>query len=901
MRYVYSNFGLMARENLNRIMRKKWIIIAVGVVLALLVAGGLMVPNLVEDRVEEELRARLVKRGLEADWTDFSSQFGRTFRIEGLHLKDEKRGVVARADAVDISIAIDSFTDADVRLSAVNVENFGLEVDLKKLNQKSDGDDPDSPTQGSGLIQKILENPPEIFMNQATLEVSHGALSLAQMKVEQTQVELSRESVTLDSTAHYKTLFPVPEFLSAPVDVKVKATLGLETRDFEFELTHPEAEKPLMRFRDSEAGSVTVGRIAGHGNLSDRTASVDAQTIKVRIGHASNKAELVATTDIDALRIQRDKRGRISLSLNSPEIVVTPANAARLRPLLKVIGDTRQMMGDKGEGQKSGPRTSKLQTLDRIGRTFARVLHRQDVQLRDLRFALNVEGDYTPGVFHQITLLERINIKTDNGTIRASGESADGTVNALVDFLPGVAIPRFAYVDVSKVKLGKIPGMPKGRTELPSRGTSGRVDGVFSSTFMMRGPGLGSMDDLLDVFHGELNVIWEDGEADFVGVSEEPLTGINLRTNFEFIWHPSRASFEAKNGFFKLGPIRVNYSGAISGFPLDTTLSGEAAMEELECDRTFRNLPAAMLGPYRYIKMDGKWAPTFSFYLPVNRPRAVNFEIEGYEDVCDVLSLNVQRGDWPDIRLPGVTGQERSDALSDVFWLEKPFIKQVTEGLATDESEVFVGPGLPTYVPLSEMPSWVGGAAYLSEEILFYTDHGISLGLIKKALRLNLEKGRFVYGGSTVTQQLIKNLFLTRNKTLSRKLQEALIAWRITETIPKDRVLELYLNVIEFGPDIYGIGPAARYYFQKDARDLTPMESIFLAMLKPSPLYGERVMQRGQTPKGVWWTNRTVELFRRLVEHKHLTQEQAEAAKPYELEWEKGVYKPRTIEVPLFD
>src|SRR5690606_8087956 len=104
----------------------------------------------------------------------------------------------------------------------------------------------------------------------------------------------------------------------------------------------------------------------------------------------------------------------------------------------------------------------------------------------------------------------------------------------------------------------------------------------------------------------------------------------------------------------------------------------------------------------------------------------------------------------------------------------------------TDESEVFVGPGLPTYVPLSEMPSWVGGAAYLSEEILFYTDHGISLGLIKKALRLNLEKGRFVYGGSTVTQQLIKNLFLTRDKTLSRKLQEALIAWRITETIPKD-------------------------------------------------------------------------------------------------------------------
>ena len=82
----------------------------------------------------------------------------------------------------------------------------------------------------------------------------------------------------------------------------------------------------------------------------------------------------------------------------------------------------------------------------------------------------------------------------------------------------------------------------------------------------------------------------------------------------------------------------------------------------------------------------------------------------------------------------------------------------------------------------------------------------------------SLERGRFVYGGSTISQQLVKNLFLTRQKNISRKIEEAIITWKMEEVVSKDRIMELYLNCIEFGPNIYGIRHAAQHYFGKIGR-----------------------------------------------------------------------------------
>lgn len=188
----------------------------------------------------------------------------------------------------------------------------------------------------------------------------------------------------------------------------------------------------------------------------------------------------------------------------------------------------------------------------------------------------------------------------------------------------------------------------------------------------------------------------------------------------------------------------------------------------------------------------------------------------------------------------------------------------VTEGVT--RTDIIVGPGSDSWILLSSLPSYVPAAMYLSEEMGFYNGVGISLSLIRRAVALNIERGRYVYGGSTIMQQLVKNLFLSRAKTLSRKLEEAVLVWAMYERVSKERILEYYMNCIEFGPDVYGIEAAAQYYFGKPPHSLTPLEAIFLANLKPSPRDGVNYLRRGHSPDRGWWPERTRTMLQRLAD-----------------------------------
>lgn len=126
-------------------------------------------------------------------------------------------------------------------------------------------------------------------------------------------------------------------------------------------------------------------------------------------------------------------------------------------------------------------------------------------------------------------------------------------------------------------------------------------------------------------------------------------------------------------------------------------------------------------------------------------------------------------------------------------------------------------------------------AVIVAEDANFYRHEGIDVTAIRNALRYDLEKKRFARGASTITQQVAKNLFLPREKTVTRKLEEIYLAKRIEQELTKGRILELYLNIVELGPMVYGIGHGARYYFDKPASTLTPRECAFLAAMLPGP------------------------------------------------------------------
>jgi membrane peptidoglycan carboxypeptidase len=115
----------------------------------------------------------------------------------------------------------------------------------------------------------------------------------------------------------------------------------------------------------------------------------------------------------------------------------------------------------------------------------------------------------------------------------------------------------------------------------------------------------------------------------------------------------------------------------------------------------------------------------------------------------------------------------------------------------------------------------------------------------------NRAKGAAVRGASTITQQLAKNLFLSRERSLHRKLQELAFAFLLESALGKDRILEIYLNVIEWGPGLHGLRPAARHYFGKEPGALTPKEMAFLVTLIPGPIKYQRSFEEGALSPGM--------------------------------------------------
>jgi monofunctional biosynthetic peptidoglycan transglycosylase len=162
-----------------------------------------------------------------------------------------------------------------------------------------------------------------------------------------------------------------------------------------------------------------------------------------------------------------------------------------------------------------------------------------------------------------------------------------------------------------------------------------------------------------------------------------------------------------------------------------------------------------------------------------------------------------------------------------------------TTALMQARAEEAVEEGRPVvrqqyWIPLSRMSRWLIDTVVNSEDARFFDHDGIDIVETEAALEKAVERGRLGRGASTITQQLAKNLWLGEDRTLSRKLREFILARRL-EALGKERVLELYLNVAEWGDGIYGAEAASRYWFHKSAADIEPAEAALLAAMLPAP------------------------------------------------------------------
>ena len=158
------------------------------------------------------------------------------------------------------------------------------------------------------------------------------------------------------------------------------------------------------------------------------------------------------------------------------------------------------------------------------------------------------------------------------------------------------------------------------------------------------------------------------------------------------------------------------------------------------------------------------------------------------------------------------------------------------------------------YVPLDYITPHLMHGVLTTEDGTFFSHEGFNIDAIRSAMERNLEEGSFVRGASTISMQLVKNLFLSGRKTIARKLQEAVLVWLMESVVrvPKARILEIYFNVIEYGPGIYGIHHASLYYFGKRPSELTVNEVAWFISTIPGPRLYHRYFERGAI-SDYWW------------------------------------------------
>jgi len=226
------------------------------------------------------------------------------------------------------------------------------------------------------------------------------------------------------------------------------------------------------------------------------------------------------------------------------------------------------------------------------------------------------------------------------------------------------------------------------------------------------------------------------------------------------------------------------------------------------------SLPVALFSHIQGMEAKGSFTYRLDFYLDIHKPNEMVFE-----SIIDKDNLHITR-----------YGAANLAKLNQSF-MHTPYEK----GRAM--RSFVIGTENPNYVSYENISPFIKKAILTTEDPSFMYHRGFVNEAFRQSIAKNIRSGKFARGASTISMQLIKNVFLTREKTMARKLEEILLVYMLENNyiVSKERMFEVYLNLIEWGPNVYGIGEATKFYFQKPASELTLNEALYLASIVPSP------------------------------------------------------------------
>ncbi len=273
--------------------------------------------------------------------------------------------------------------------------------------------------------------------------------------------------------------------------------------------------------------------------------------------------------------------------------------------------------------------------------------------------------------------------------------------------------------------------------------------------------------------------------------------------------------------FISIDSSSTAYLGKIKARPFIKYTIGKQKIYELKFDTDeiqaqdfFNSLPSGLFNSIEGIKVKGSLAYHLDFYLDSKTPWRCRFDSE------------LKKKDFAIEQFGNVNFQKINGSFVHIpYEVDRP------------SRPIIVGVENPNFVPYDQISNFIKNALLTTEDPLFFSHRGFYEEAFRQSIAANYVAKRFKRGGSTISMQLVKNVFLNRNKTVARKLEELIIVWLIENNrlSSKQRMYEVYLNIIEWAPNVYGIAEASRFYFNKRPSELNLGESIFLASIVPKP------------------------------------------------------------------
>jgi len=398
-------------------------------------------------------------------------------------------------------------------------------------------------------------------------------------------------------------------------------------------------------------------------------------------------------------------------------------------------------------------------------------------------------------------------------------------------------------------------------------GQLARLSGVSTAEMVRAGFGSGTIDlerrSATAPWGLSANTTLRDLAVEHYRIALEPVTGLNLHLEGRMVWDPAQGNVEIKGGELGLGDAATVFiDGGVYGLghgspdaPIDLKkIDLDVRMKPTAAQPLFDAIPDPLKDRVSGMRFRGKVGFRFKAAIDARDVSAmksdsdlelVNFGIEEYNPTTDVRRLN-------------------GAFTHSVVQPETDYAFSIVASAAEDSR----------WVPLPRISPFVPKAVLTNEDSSFYKHSGFSWFQVKASIEDNLEAGRFRRGASTLSMQLVKNVFLSHEKTLARKFQELLLTFAMesVEKIPKDRILEIYLNIIEWAPRVYGIRAAARHYFGRLPDQLTLPEAVYLITIIPGPRRYHGAWSRGEMSDS-WW-DRVQRLMRTMFERGHITQEE---------------------------